>query len=186
MNAAARHALIALAVALLLLVPAVAAGVEPRTPVPGAQAQAPIPKLSTPTPLPIRRDDLPVKLPPCSVTGSLKWDAQLLKDSNTPAPPYGANLCAYSGTMTITANKALTGFTPIKVVASIVGGSEVGDCGGWTIQQVNLAKGQSWTYPVRCLWGGANTYALPVEGVVKVGYAPSILAFCDGKVTIGK
>jgi hypothetical protein len=183
MNAAARHALVA-AVAVLLLVPAVAAGVEPRTPAPGAQA--PIPKLSTPTPLPMRKVDVPVNIPPCSVVGTLKWDAQLLKDNTTPPDPNLPWKNAYSGSMTITANKALTGFIPLKVVASLAGGGEVGDCGGWPGQQVDLAKGQSRTYPVRCLWGGPDTSGTPLSGAVKVGYAPSVLAFCDGKVTFGK
>jgi hypothetical protein len=129
-------------------------------------------------------NDLALNLPVCSVVGKLTWDAQLLKQSNTPPPPYSVNKSAYSGSMTITANKPLKGFLPLKVEASIVGVGDIGDCGSWTAQQVDLAKGQSKTYPVECIWGSKDTSGLAVEGVVKIGYAGG-LKYCDGKVTIG-
>ncbi len=182
MTARTRLLLLALAAA-SLFVAASAVSVEPRTPAPGAQA--PLPKMATPTPLPVR-NDVPLKLPACTATGMLKWDAQLLKDSNASAPGYVVYKSAYSGSMTITANKTLTGFLPLKVVASAIGFGETGDCGGWVVQQVDLAKGQTKAYPVRCTWGPRDTSGDVVEGVVKVGYAGSTLSWCDGKVAFGK
>ncbi len=173
---------------------------------PGLGSESMPPVFKPAAPLPSSRQNLPLNLPPCSVEGTLKWDAQLIASSNIDHPLPGGYLwdSAYSGTMTITANRPYITFVVhrvavghagfyVGVLPALANGDGMNCFGvGWQENQSGFAKNQSRTYQVSCVWRG--TIPEPIEGVVAGAYTylqpngqkQSNFGFCDGRLTVIK
>jgi len=160
----------------------------------------PTKKLGVPEGRTVRKDAI-LQLPVCSAAGTLAWDAALLAKNQTPPPGVAGwtpAKSAYSGQVTITANRDFLAFKVLLMQAAktFTGNDDPSgySCGGaYGAQETNLKKGQSRVYAVQCVWSGNEPP--PLEGKAKVGYSflrtdgttsDQNIGFCEGRYTLVK